>query len=179
MSTLVMSKSRVAPLKGLTLPRLELMAAVIGARLLRHVRKEVTVTKVELWSDSQIVLHWLQTTRTLQRFEKNRVNEINGLTDNRKWRYCPTKENPADLLTRGISAAQFVNNDLWLRGPHWITKTEIWPLWDTLPTAVCTTCIEDCHEHAIETTPATSPSVDVIGIHNVIDVTRFSKLRYE
>ena len=108
---------------------------------------------------------------------KNRVNEINGLTDNRKWRYCPTKENPADLLTRGISAAQFVNNDLWSRGPHWITKTESWPLWDTLPTAVCTTCMEDCHEHVIETTPATSPSVDVIGIHNIIDVTRFSKLR--
>ena len=67
MSALVMSKSRVAPLKGLTLPRLELMAAVIGARLSRHVQKEVTVTKVELWSDSQIVLHWLQTKRTLQR----------------------------------------------------------------------------------------------------------------
>ena len=96
MSTLVMSKSRVAPLKGLTLPQLELMAAVIGARLSRHVQKEVTVTKVELWSDSQIVLHWFQTTRTLQRFVKNQVNEINGLTDNRKWRYCPTKENPAD-----------------------------------------------------------------------------------
>ena len=87
------------------------------------------------------------------------------------------KGEPSRPLTRGISAVQFVNNDLWLRGPHWITKTENWPSWDTLPTAVCTTLLEDCHEHVIETTPATSRPVDVIGIHNVIDVKRFSKLR--
>ena len=69
-SALVMSKTRVAPLKEFTFPRLELMAAIIGARLGRHLLREVAVSKVELWSDSQITLHWLQTTKTLQRFVK-------------------------------------------------------------------------------------------------------------
>ena len=58
-SALVMAKSRVAPLKTLTLPLLELMAAVIGSRLAKHVQKELQIDHVTLWSDSQIVLHWL------------------------------------------------------------------------------------------------------------------------
>jgi len=58
-SALVMAKSRVAPLKTLTLPLLELMAAVIGSRLAKHLQKELKIDHVTLWSDSQIVLHWL------------------------------------------------------------------------------------------------------------------------
>ena len=175
-SALVMSKTRVAPLKELTLPRLELMAAVIAARLVRHLLWEVAVFKVELWSDSQITLHWLQTTKRLQRFVKNRVDTINKLTHNRKWKYYPTKENPADLLTRGIRANQFTNNVLWSKGPKWITDAKKWPKWDSVSTAVCTMCTEDCHEREIDTTTSTFSSVNVTGIHNVIKVTRYSKL---
>ena len=102
--TLVMAKSRVSPLKKFNLPKLELMAAVIAARLVRHIQQELNLSKIELWSDSQIVLHWLQTSRSLQRFVRNRVAEIRELTENRKWRYCPTKENAADVLTRGLTA---------------------------------------------------------------------------
>lgn len=57
-SSLIMAKNRVAPLKKLTLSRLELLAAVIGARLLSHIKKTLKHTNFYLWSDSQIVLHW-------------------------------------------------------------------------------------------------------------------------
>ncbi|XP_053388749.1 uncharacterized protein LOC123533693 [Mercenaria mercenaria] len=92
-SRLIMAKSRVAPLKKLTLPKLELMAAVIGARLAKHLLKAIDVQNVTFWSDSQIVLHWLNTSRPTSRFVQNRVNEIRELAHNRKWNYCPTREN--------------------------------------------------------------------------------------
>ena len=59
-----MSKTRVAPLKALTLPRLELMATVLGARLARHIMDSIHIEEVFLWTDSQIVLHWLPFIKT-------------------------------------------------------------------------------------------------------------------
>ena len=115
-STLVMSKTRVAPLKALTLPRLELMATVIGARLARHIMDSIHIEEVFLWTDSQILLHWLHSSRPLQTFTANRVREIHDLTENRKWRYCPTAENPDDLLTRGITSRQYQTSSIWLKG---------------------------------------------------------------
>ncbi|XP_053373003.1 uncharacterized protein LOC128546473 [Mercenaria mercenaria] len=113
-SSLIMSKNRVAPLKKLTLPRLELMAATVGARLANHIQKILQHTDVYFWSDSQIVLYWLETAKPLPRFVQNRVNEVKELTKNSKWKYCPTNSNPADLLTRGITAKQYAENESWL-----------------------------------------------------------------
>ena len=110
-STLLMSKARVAPLKQLTMPNLKLMAAVIGARLMAHLLQSVPSRKPSfLWSDSQIVLHWLTTNRKLKTFEQNRVAEIQELTESQKWSYCPTDQNPADLLTRGIAAREYLKS---------------------------------------------------------------------
>jgi hypothetical protein len=75
-TTLMMSKNRVAPLKKLTIPRLELMAAVTGARLCQHIIQQTGLSDVCLWSDSQIVLHWLVSKKTLPRFVQNRLTEI-------------------------------------------------------------------------------------------------------
>ncbi|XP_052799095.1 uncharacterized protein LOC128230691 [Mya arenaria] len=174
-SALVMAKSRVAPLKKLTLPRLELMAAVIGARLGRHVQQQLNISKMELWSDSQITLHWLQSMKSLPRFVRNRVEEIHQLTDIRKWRYCPTKENPADLLTRGISAVQFSDNTLWFKGPQWIDETDKWPTWDYQSTTVCITGTDHCDEPEPQSSSESSRNT-IAGIHTIIDVTRYSSL---
>ncbi|CAG2210353.1 unnamed protein product [Mytilus edulis] len=106
-TTLVMAKTRVAPVKCLTLPQLELMAAIIGARLAAHLHSTLNYPKIVFWSDSSIVLHWLTSTKTLKRFIANRVKEITELTHPYKWRYCPTDNNPADLLTRGLTIEQF------------------------------------------------------------------------
>ena len=106
-SAIVMAKNRVAPLKIITLPKLELMTAVVGAGLASHLEKSLAPKNVTFWSDSQIVLHWLQSTKPLKRLQANRVMEIQGITHDRKWMFCPTVDNPADLLTIGISAAQY------------------------------------------------------------------------
>ncbi|XP_063436767.1 uncharacterized protein LOC134718204 [Mytilus trossulus] len=126
-TTLVMAKTRVAPVKCLTLPQLELMAAIIGARLAAHLHSTLNYPKIVFWSDSSIVLHWLTSTKTLKRFIANRVREITELTHPYKWRYCPTDNNPADLLTRGLTIEQFDQSILWQKGPHWLTDSTKWP----------------------------------------------------
>ena len=133
--TFVMAKTRVAPLKKLSLPRLELMAAKVGANLAAFLQNSLTKNfpnlQVFLWSDSQIVLHWLHSSKTLPQFVSNRVQEIKGLFPPSIWRYCPTSDNPADLLTRGVSADQLQLSTTWLHGPHWLSSECNWPTWES------------------------------------------------
>ena len=105
------------------------MDALIGSRLARHIRTTLPSNKAVFWSDSQIVLHWLITKRQLKRFVQNRIDEIRNLTAQDDWRYCPTKDNPADLLTRGLTAEHFIQNALWFNGPEWLTDENRWPKW--------------------------------------------------
>ncbi|XP_053388630.1 uncharacterized protein LOC128551741 [Mercenaria mercenaria] len=120
-SRIVISKNRIAPVKPLTLPKLELMAAVVCARIAKHAQDSLQIEKVTFWSDSQIVLSWLSSDKPLQRFVRNRVDEIKSLSGDFPWRYCRTKNNPADLLTRGITARDLSMSTLWESGPTWLT----------------------------------------------------------
>ena len=172
-STLIMAKNRVAPLKSLTIPRLELMAAVIGSRLLDHITRYVDVSRAVLWSDSQIVLSWLKSTKTLKPFIENRVTEIKELTGEFPWRYCPTESNPADLLSRGVSAEKFRGNRLWMEGPQWLTDRDSWPEWKTDDAVILSTITE----HG-GTERATQNAEDQrTGISRVIDIDRFSTFK--
>ena len=115
-SLLVMSKSRVAPVKQHSLPRLELMAAVIAARLGSFLVKSLNLrTSTYYWSDSEIVLCWLKSKKKLKPFIEHRVTEIQ--TSSSPWQYFPTACNPADLLTRELTAQQLANSTLWRHGP--------------------------------------------------------------
>ena len=126
-SEFIIARNRVAPIKTLTLPRLELMAAVLGSRLYDKLKRVLQPMKTYLWSDSQIVLSWIMSNKKLDVFTRNRVSEINRLTEGCEFHFCPTAFNPADLLTRGLSARTFVENRLWKHGPSWITDTDSWP----------------------------------------------------
>jgi hypothetical protein len=124
-SSLVMSKARVAPVKKITLPRLELMACLLVARLLDFVKKALHLddsVSYTCWSDSTVALSWVKgDPQRWKQFVSNRVREIQSLTDPSIWRHCPGIENPADLMTRGFSAENLVNSTLWLEGPPWLS----------------------------------------------------------
>ena len=169
-SALLMSKARVAPLKQLTILKLELIAAVIGARLMTHLLQSVPTKTFYLWSDSQIVLHWLTTNRKLKTFERNRVTEIQELTESRKWNYCSTDQNPADLLTRGIAAHEYLKSKLWKNGPDWLTDERNFPSLQLTTENAILLATTDEQQDEVQT--QTEP-----GIHNVIDIKKFSIYR--
>ncbi|XP_031617636.1 uncharacterized protein LOC116337338 [Contarinia nasturtii] len=129
---LVTSRSRVAPLKTVSIPRLELSAAELLSRLIKEVRKTMEWSSVDYtaWTDSSSTFHWIRRVpRELKTYVANRVSSIQSNTDIEKWRHISGKDNPADLLTRGISAKDLVDNSLWLHGPDWLLhKPSEWPL---------------------------------------------------
>ena len=119
---LVASKSRLASPKSMSLPRLELMAAVINARLLKKICDEMPFIKnleVYAWSDSKVALCWIQGTgRDYKQFVHNRTSEIRRLVKVENWRYINSKDNPADFLTKSFKAKAWLHSDLWWHGPQ-------------------------------------------------------------
>lgn len=119
-SELLCSKSRVAPLKSLTIPRLELSACLLLSQLTDKVIKalKLKIDRVQLWSDSTIALAWIQTSpHLLKTFVSNRVAQIQRLTDGRSWGHIASEKNPADLVSRGLDTSSLLSNSLWWNGP--------------------------------------------------------------
>ena len=173
-TSFVMAKTRVVPMKNHTLPRLELMAAVVGSCLCTFVLKSLHHLNfdVTMWSDNQITLHWLLSKKKLQQFVANWVNEINKLLRDVTWHYCPTECNPADLLTRGISSDCLKASHLWYHGPDWLTQKSQWPTWNV--SEILLLQVEE--DPATNTCMVTHASIAVPGIHNIILASNYSTL---
>uniref|UniRef100_A0A182PX57 DUF5641 domain-containing protein n=1 Tax=Anopheles epiroticus TaxID=199890 RepID=A0A182PX57_9DIPT len=128
---LLASKSRVAPLKPLTIPKLELCASLLSARLHEKVSRalDMQLDNVYFWSDSTIILQWIRApARTWKTFVSNRVSEIQELTHGCDWRHVAGKQNPADLISRGMAADQLLISKLWNNGPEWLSNAKSsWP----------------------------------------------------
>ena len=133
---LLFSKMRLVPIakkrrtKDVTIPRLELLAVLIGVRAANFVLRELemNISKRILWSDSQCVLHWLKTRKPLSMFVENRVKEILKEKDI-SFRYILSEQNPADIATRGSNAFEIAQSNLWWHGPSWLEKEElVWPM---------------------------------------------------
>ncbi|XP_055932015.1 uncharacterized protein LOC129962291 [Argiope bruennichi] len=127
--SLLRSKTRVAPLKSLTIPRLELMACCIGARLANSIVRALHLPeiKVTYWTDSEVALWWIREQGNWSVFVANRVKEIRELTKFQSWRHVPGNMNIADLLSRGCTPKQMLDSKWW-EGPQWLKKSRgQWP----------------------------------------------------
>ena len=124
-SNLILAKARIAPLKKLTIPRLELQGAVTAVRLANTLRKELkmNIDKETFWTDSEIVLSYIANDcKRFHVYVANRVSEIKQSTTVDQWNYVSSRENPADIASRGATAKQLKGNALWFEGPHFLKK---------------------------------------------------------
>ena len=125
---LLTSRSRVAPLKALTIPQLELMSARILAQLMSTVKKaleaQVTLSGTRYWLDSKTAICWIQNRGEWKQFVRHRVNEILKLTSKEERRHCPGEDNPADIGSRGAMGSKLNASELWWKGPPWLCEEE-------------------------------------------------------
>ena len=128
---LIASKTRLAPLRALSIPRLELMGALIGLRLTRQVCSALNIetNAVTYWVDSLNVGFWIRgQSREYKPFVAHRVGEIDDSSNPDQWRYVPTHLNPADFGTRGMTAKELAESTRWWNGPEFLRFPEgEWP----------------------------------------------------
>ena len=129
--TLAMAKSRLAPLKRTTIPRLELTAAKLAVTIKCTLEKELDydIDSVRLWTDSTVTLKYINnTTKRFQRFVANRVAFIRERTEPEQWHYVPSKQNPADYASRGVPIRKFLELQDWNNGPSFLHEPKtFWP----------------------------------------------------
>ncbi|XP_077967709.1 uncharacterized protein LOC120346600 [Styela clava] len=127
----VMGKSRVTPSKLVTIPRLELTAAVVAVKFGQFVKTqlEYKIDRVIYWTDSMSVLQYItNTTRRFYTFVANRLAVIHEGSEPSQWRHIDTKCNPADIASRGLKPYQLDKAKIWFEGPAFLTKEEcMWP----------------------------------------------------
>ena len=161
----LMGKTRVAPLRQTTIPRLELQAALYAARLKKTIEDEMDFKfdKIFLWSDSTTVLSWIKNFKLKYKmYIGNRIAEIRDLTNTNQWNYVNTKDNLADQGTRGLTATEMTEKSLWLQGPQLLSSSDN------------STTYEQQHETVLLNSAEQKPRRQPID-KDLIDANRFSQ----
>ena len=109
-------------------------------------------------------------------FIGNCTREIKNLFRVSLCSHCPTNENSADLLTRGISATEFHASTLWKHGPHWLPSESQWPSWNSCQVMHIPTPKAIAAEATADEATQTEPTEETAGIHCIVDVSRYSTL---
>jgi DNA-binding transcriptional MerR regulator len=133
--TLVQARGRVTPLKSLankentnnTIPKMELQALTLLAELFTEVMKSFQGARIKTvaYSDNQAVIQWVRHNNARVKFIKKRITKIRKAIQPHQLHYVTSAENPADIPSRGTTADILVHNELWLKGPHWMTLPEL------------------------------------------------------
>ncbi|XP_076030377.1 uncharacterized protein LOC143018673 [Oratosquilla oratoria] len=123
----VMDRTKLVPIKRVTLPRLELLGALLSVRLGHFVKSALCLNgcvRLVCWTDPKVALSWIKgNPNRWKMFVANRVTEIQTSTSPSNWFHCPGTDNPADLMARGLLADQLISNNMWLGGPNWLSSS--------------------------------------------------------
>ena len=126
------TKSRLAPIRAVSIPRLELMAAVLAVNVDQMLKRklDMCIQKTVFWTDSTVVLQYIQSeSKRFHTFVANRVSVIREATLPEQWQHVPTKQNPADYASRGLTAEELLTNECWWSGPGFLQYSEdSWPM---------------------------------------------------
>ncbi|XP_055714436.1 uncharacterized protein LOC129808690 [Phlebotomus papatasi] len=135
-SNLLTSKSRITPIKSkedgtrvLTIPKAELMGAELSVQLMKTVSKDLNIQQCFFWTDAKVVLHQIYAPEGRRtEFVRHKVSLILKSSEAHQWRHVSTKENPADVLSRGCKVTHLMTHDIWWHGPEWLTMDKSqWP----------------------------------------------------
>ena len=165
--SLVLGKSRLAPLKQTTIPRLELSGAVVACKMYEMIKEELDIEleSVTFWTDSMIVLGYIKnTSRRFKTFVANRLSIIHETTSVDQWRYVDTKSNPADIASRGLNVADQKRITMYLNGPDFLwTDTVKWQNQPSIPS------IDQQDREIKKEVSINSATVEMASLKNVID----------
>ena len=173
-SNLIASKSRVAPIKPTTIPRLELLGNLLLSRLMKKVKKALQnlgyTVKTCFWTDSKVTLSWIfADSEILEVFVQNRLKEIRSISKKQNWHFCSTKNNPADILTREErKISDFHKNQFWWKGPEYLSQEVI----------VYKNCTEEpCLQELARFSNPICNNKRKVGLDNVIEIEKFGCLQ--
>ena len=128
---LLIGKVKVTPMKSVSMPRLELMAAELGLRVALEVLRahRIPWSQVFFWTDAADVLFWLQSqSRRLSTFVAHRISKLQEHTNVNNWKKVPGELNPADVASRGCTIAELIKSESWWKGPSFLAENETsWP----------------------------------------------------
>ena len=122
-TSIVIAKTKVASIRRITIPRLELCGALVVTRLLHHCKEvvEIPLSDTFAWNDSTVVLSWIcGNPNRFKPFVGNGVVVIMEMISPKQWNHVPGMTNPADCASRGLYPSELANHALWWEGPSWL-----------------------------------------------------------
>lgn len=171
-SNIITSKARVAPVKGRTVPQLELTALQVGTHLATYILKTLATTNIKetyIWSDNEAALQWLRNENSTITYVKNRVRDIKEHAGNFHYLHVPTNQNPADYLSRGVTCKTLQKDSFWVSGPLWICHQEEWPRQRDEVVSISSSVVTDKNDTSTQT--ELFKASDISSFNKVMNIT--------